>query len=67
MEELKILLNRFYQLVNNSSAFKDKTPGECFKEAEKIREEIFILKENYKSNEDLYNLLCEFTCHINTQ
>jgi hypothetical protein len=58
--EVKILLDHYYHLVNNSNNFITMKPWQCYEKAQDIKEEIRVLKEDYKDNEETYKLLTEF-------
>jgi uncharacterized protein YgiM (DUF1202 family) len=60
MERIKHLLDNFYHLVNNSQCFKYMTASQCYEKAQTLKEKIKVLKEEFKENPDLYNLLTEF-------
>lgn len=60
MIKLKLLLNHYYLLVNNSANFKSITPGQCYEKAQSIKEEVRVLKEEYKDNQELYDILTAF-------
>jgi hypothetical protein len=36
------------------------TPGQCYEKAQSITEEIRVLKEEYKDNQEIYKLLTNF-------
>jgi hypothetical protein len=58
--EVKILLDHYYHLVNNYNNFKTMKPWQCYEKAQDIKEKIRVLKEDYKDNQELYDLLTEF-------
>lgn len=60
MERINDLLRQYYEYVNYSGKFKDMTPGECYKESLLIKNEIALLKEEFKDNEQLYKILDDF-------
>ena len=60
MIKLKLLLDNYYHLINNSTKFKSMTPGQCREKAQVIKEKINVIKEEYKDNQELYDLLIEF-------
>jgi hypothetical protein len=60
VQRVNDLLRQYYEYVNCSGRFKDMTTGECYEESLLIKNEIALLKEEFKDFVELYKILDEF-------